>query len=363
LIVARWPDRALRRQSNPPAKYNHRASADKSFDCRVLTGRKVAELRINQRLETHRARADIWNDEFHAEITDPQQLSLFSGILQLWHRCCWHDCSALRTIAHRRGVGGDMKRRDVARRPAKIRRKPRRAAVARESVADLRAELELRTRERDEALEQQAAAAEVLKVISRPTFDLKTVLGTLVATAARLCAADRGAIMMREGDLYRIRADYGYAPEAVQYAATRPLPPTRNSLTGRVALSGEMVHLPDVLADTEYHATDYQQAFGYRSALGVPLLREGTTIGVFVLTRDKPRPFTSKQIALGTTFADQAVIAIENARLLDELRESLQQQTATSDVLKTISRSTLISRLCSRRSSNPPRAFAERRMG
>jgi hypothetical protein len=128
-----------------------------------------------------------------------------------------------------------MKRRGVARGPAKNRRKPRRAATARESVAHLRAQLELRTHERDEALEQQAAAAEVLKVISRSTFDLKTVLGTLVASATRLCAADSGAIMMREGDLYRIRADYGHAPEAVQYAATHPLPPTRNSLTGRVA--------------------------------------------------------------------------------------------------------------------------------
>ena len=190
-----------------------------------------------------------------------------------------------------------------------------------------------------ESLQQQTATADVFKVISRSTFDLQTVLDTLVESAGRLCAADRGAIMMREGDGYRINANYRFAREGVQYASEHPLKPGRESLTGRVALEGRPVHISDVLADPEYHATDYQQAFGYRTALGVPLLREGTTIGVFALTRDEVNAFTDKQIELVTTFADQAVIAIENARLLNELRQSLEQQTATSDVLRVISSS------------------------
>ena len=179
----------------------------------------------------------------------------------------------------------------------------------------------------------------MLKVISRSTFDLQSVLNTLIESAARLCAADKGTILMLEGDVYRIRAHYGLAREAVQYALLQPLRPGRSSVTGRAALDSKTIHIPDVLADPEYHASDYQQAFGFRTILGVPLLREGTAIGVFSLTRDEVNPFTEKQIDLVTTFADQAVIAIENARLLNELRESLQQQTATADVLKVISRS------------------------
>ena len=190
-----------------------------------------------------------------------------------------------------------------------------------------------------ESLERQTATADVLKVISRSTFDLQMVLNTLTESAAKVCAADKGVIFQQDGELYRFGANYGYSREAEEYALEHPIRPDRGSITGRVALDGRAIHLPDVLADPEYRATGYQKAFGYRTNLGVPLLREGTTIGVFSLTRDEVKPFTEKQIELATTFADQAVIAIENARLLNELRQSLQQQTATADVLKVISRS------------------------
>src|SRR5262245_11833273 len=194
------------------------------------------------------------------------------------------------------------------------------------------------------SLQQQTATADVLKVISRSTFDLESVLNTLTASATRLCQADKGAIFQKDGDVYRLAAHFGLSPEeeqqAKQYAHEQPLGPGRGSLVGRVALHGRVVHINDVLADPEYQANIYQRAFGYRTNLGVPLLREGTVIGVFTLMRNEVNSFSENEIDLVATFADQAVIAIENARLLNELLESLQQQTATADVLKVISRST-----------------------
>jgi GAF domain len=242
-----------------------------------------------------------------------------------------------------------------SRKPPKARRRksvaPKRRRAARrgsgeDATADLRHQLKDRTRELTEALEQQTATAKVLEVISRSTFDLQAVLDTLIESAARLCAADKGNIQLREGDVYRIRAHYGLAREAVEYALLQPLRPGRSSVTGRVVLDGKTIHVPDVFADPEYQATEYQQAFGFRTILGVPLLRDGAVIGVFLVNREKVNPFTDKQIELVTTFADQAVIAIENARLFEaeqqrtrELTESLEQQTATAEVLQVISNS------------------------
>jgi two-component system, NtrC family, sensor kinase len=195
-----------------------------------------------------------------------------------------------------------------------------------------------------ESLQQQTTTADVLKVISRSTFDLETVLDTLTASAARLCQADKATIFEKDGDVYRLAAHFGLSPEeekqAKQYAREHPLGPGSGSVVGRVAMDGRAVHIRDVLADAEYQASVYQKAFGFRSNLGVPLLREGAVIGVFALMRMEVNPFTEKEIELVSTFADQAVIATENTRLLSELRESLQQQTATADVLKVISRST-----------------------
>ena len=141
--------------------------------------------------------------------------------------------------------------------------------------ARLLGELRQRTDDLTELLQQQTATADVLKVISRSTFDLQTVLDTLTQSATKLCAADKGYIFLRDGDLYRFSSNYGFSPEAVQYAKEHPLTPTRESQTGRVALTGKVSHIADVLADPDYKASGYQKAFTYRTNLGVPLLREG----------------------------------------------------------------------------------------
>src|SRR5215471_3961139 len=199
-------------------------------------------------------------------------------------------------------------------------------------------ELRQRTDDLGEALEQQTATSEVLKVISSSTFDLEKVFGTLLETAMRLCESTVAGIWLADGDHFKLAAARGPS-DFVKFATEHPVKRSRGTVTGRTALEGRTLHIPDVLADPEYTASDYQSRGQYRSALGVPLLRQGETIGVFTLTRSEARPFNTAQIELVQNFAAQAVVAIENTRLLNELRESLQQQTATADVLKVISSS------------------------
>ena len=197
------------------------------------------------------------------------------------------------------------------------------------------------THELNEAMEQQTATSEVLNTISRSTFDLPTVLSTLVETAARLCRADKVQILLPSENSNRgySAASFGYSGEYNEYLKTITFAPGREGVAGRVLLERKPVQIADVRADPEYRLPEVQRLGGFRTHLGLPLLREDSVIGVLLVSRTVVEPFDDKQIELLSTFAAQAVIAIENARLLNELRQSLERQTATSDVLQVISSS------------------------
>jgi PAS domain S-box-containing protein len=204
-----------------------------------------------------------------------------------------------------------------------------------------RAETELR-RARDEAtaaLAEQTALREVLEAISRSAFDLDAVLRTLIEHATRLLRAEKGFIFRLEGDMYRLAVDFGAPSEFREFIERNPIRADSGGVVGLAARAGRAIHIEDATTDPRFRWHESQRLGGFRTVVGVPMLRDGVVIGVIALWKERVEPFTQAQIDLVTTFSSQALIAIENARLFKETKEALEHQTATADILRVISSS------------------------
>ncbi|SDH89589.1 MULTISPECIES: ATP-binding protein [Bradyrhizobium] len=204
-----------------------------------------------------------------------------------------------------------------------------------ESYADLENKVEQRTSELSESLQQQTATADVLKVISRSAFDLKSVLTTLTESAKALCGASLGIICLRDGEVMRLQAESGCTQAFIDFMHANPIKPGRDTITGRVFMDGKPAHVPDVKGDSEYNFGRAPALGNYRAVLAVPLMRDGAVEGVLLLGRPEPGPFSQRQIDLVQTFADQAVIAIENVRLFEQVQERTKELSLSLEELRT----------------------------
>ena len=196
-------------------------------------------------------------------------------------------------------------------------------------------EVQARTHDLTESLQQQTATADVLKVISRSAFDLQTVLSTLIESATRLCSADQGAITRKISGAFFRAATYGHSSEFSDYIRETPVQLDRSSVAGRALVEGRIVHIPDVRVDPEYTFSPGLDLGDFRTVIGVPMLREGLPIGVLALSRKNVLAFTDKQIELVSTFADQAAIAIENVRLFESVEARTRELAASLENLRT----------------------------